>query len=93
MRPVILLARPEPLDVMAPVPDYPPMLFRHRGALRRIRKADGPERIEAEWWLRSGELRDYYRLEDEDGSRYWVFRSGHYKQDEQSRWFLHGYFA
>jgi protein ImuB len=92
-RPVMLLARPEPIDVMAPVPDYPPMLFRRRGQLHRIRHADGPERIEAEWWLAKGELRDYYRLEDESGNRFWVFRKGHYKQEEKSAWFLHGFFA
>ena len=92
-RPVMLLARPEPIDVMAPVPDDPPMLFRRKGVLHRIRHSEGPERIEAEWWLRSGELRDYYRLEDETGNRYWVFRSGHYKPEEKSKWFLHGFFA
>jgi protein ImuB len=92
-RPVLLLPRPEPIEVMAPVPDYPPMLFRHRGVLHRIKKAEGPERIEAEWWLRPGELRDYYRLEDEAGNRYWIFRLGHYRQDEKSKWFLHGYFS
>lgn len=92
-RPVMLLARPEPIDVMAPVPDYPPMLFRHRGQLHRIRHADGPERLEAEWWLRTGELRDYYRLEDEAGNRFWVFRQGHYRPEEKSGWFLHGFFA
>jgi protein ImuB len=92
-RPVMLLARPEPIDVMAPVPDDPPMLFRRKGALHRIRYSEGPERIEAEWWLRSGDLRDYYRLEDDDGNRYWVFRSGHYRPEEKSKWFLHGFFA
>lgn len=92
-RPVMLLARPEPIEVMAPVPDDPPMLFRRKGALHRIRLSEGPERIEAEWWLKSGELRDYYRLEDEQGNRYWVFRYGHYKPEEKSQWFLHGFFA
>ena len=92
-RPVMLLARPEPIDVMAPVPDDPPLLFRLKGVLHRIRASEGPERLEAEWWLRSGELRDYYRLEDEEGNRYWVFRSGHYRPEEKSNWYLHGFFA
>ena len=92
-RPVMLLARPEPIEVMAPVPDDPPLLFRLKGVLHRIRASEGPERLEVEWWLRSGELRDYYRLEDEEGNRYWVFRSGHYKPEEKSHWFLHGFFA
>ncbi len=92
-RPVMLLARPEPIDVMAPVPDDPPLLFRRKGVLHRIRRSEGPERIEAEWWLRAGELRDYYRLEDETGNRYWVFRAGHYKPEQKSEWFLHGFFG
>src|SRR5690606_26760418 len=31
-RPTRLLAKPEPIEVSAPVPDYPPMLFRYIGA-------------------------------------------------------------
>lgn len=92
LRPIRLLRRPEAIDVTAPVPDYPPMFFRYKGVLHRIRKADGPERIEREWWLEKGELRDYYRLEDEQGCRYWVFRSGHFAPEKQTSWFLHGFF-
>ena len=92
-RPVQLLARPEPIQVTAPIPDYPPMLFRHKGKLHTIKKADGPERIEQEWWLQEGEHRDYYAVEDEEGQRYWLFRSGHYTGDQRQQWFLHGYFA
>ena len=92
-RPVRILAKPEPVEVMAPVPDYPPMLFRHKGKLHRIRRAEGPERIEHEWWVAGGMSRDYYRLEDEDGNRYWIFRAGHYRPEKTSQWFLHGYFA
>jgi protein ImuB len=92
-RPIRILPRPEPVEVMAPVPDYPPMLFRHNGRLHRIARADGPERIEPEWWVARGIARDYYRLEDEDGQRYWIFRAGQYSAEKVSQWFLHGYFA
>lgn len=92
-RPVLLLPHPAPIEVVAPVPDYPPMMFRYKGSLHRIRHAEGPERIEAEWWRRKSELRDYYRLEDENGKRYWIFRLGHYRHQAPSRWFLHGFFG
>lgn len=91
-RPLQLVTPPEPIDVTAPIPDYPPMLFRHRGKIHKIVRADGPERIEQEWWLQQGQHRDYYRVEDEEGNRYWLFRLGHY-DDTLYRWFLHGYFA
>ncbi|WP_353196534.1 DNA polymerase Y family protein [Parapedobacter defluvii] len=92
-RPTRLLAKPEPIEVSAPVPDYPPMLFRYKGELHPIRKADGPERIEREWWMDKEERRDYYQVEDEDGRRYWLFRSGHYADGQPQQWFLHGFFA
>ncbi|MBZ4189452.1 Y-family DNA polymerase [Niabella beijingensis] len=91
-RPVYLLPSPEPVIVAAPVPDYPPMLFRYRGKVHHIKKADGPERIEEEWWLEQSRVRDYYVVEDEEGARYWLFRSGHYGE-EKPQWFLHGFFA
>jgi protein ImuB len=92
LRPLLLLLHPEKIEVTAPIPDYPPMLFQHRGKLHRIAKADGPERIEQEWWLQQGQHRDYYRVEDEEGKRYWLFRLGHY-HDKTYQWYLHGYFA
>jgi len=92
-RPTRLLAKPEAIEVSAPVPDYPPMLFRYKGEVHPIRKADGPERIEREWWMDTGEHRDYYQVEDDGGRRYWLFRSGHYEDDQPQRWFLHGFFA
>ncbi len=92
-RPVQLLAEPEPITVAAPVPDYPPMLFRYKGKVHKIKRADGPERIEREWWIEEGLHRDYYHVEDEDGCRYWLFRSGHYGADSSYQWFLHGFFA
>lgn len=92
-RPLQLLPRPEPVTVTAPVPDYPPMLFRYKGALHKIIRADGPERIEREWWLDAGEHRDYYYVEDENGQRYWLFRNGHYNSARPQHWFIHGFFA
>lgn len=95
-RPVRLFERPEPVDAMAEVPEGPPITFRWRRALHRVIAAEGPERIETEWW-REDETRprDYYRIEDEDGRRYWLYRQGLYANDTNPppRWFMHGVFA
>jgi protein ImuB len=95
-RPVRLLPRPEPIEAVAPVPDDPPRMFRWRRRLHQVVRAEGPERIMGEWWRGSREaklLRDYYRVEDQDGRRYWLFRSGHYRPAVRARWFMHGFFA
>ncbi len=92
-RPLQILFKPELIEVTAPIPDYPPMLFRYKGKLHKIIKADGPERIEQEWWLQQGQHRDYYHVEDEEGRRYWLFRSGHYDTPKSYQWFIHGFFA
>lgn len=92
-RPMLLLQPPEQIEVTAPIPDYPPMLFRHKGVVHKVSKADGPERIEQEWWIQQGEHRDYYCVEDEEGHRYWIFREGHYNEIQKPKWYLHGYFA
>ncbi len=92
-RPIQLLSKPERIEVTAPIPDYPPMLFRHKGILHKIIRADGPERIEPEWWIQEGQHRDYYCVEDEEGQRYWLFRSGHYDASKSYQWFIHGFFA
>lgn len=92
-RPLKILLEPESIMVTAPIPDYPPMLFKHKGKLHKIIKADGPERIEQEWWLQKGLHRDYYHVEDEEGNRYWLFRSGHYNNEQRDQWYLHGYCA
>jgi len=91
-RPLQLLSRPEAIMVTAPVPDYPPMNFQYKGKLHTIKKADGPERIEQEWWIEQGQHRDYYYVEDEEGCRYWLFRLGHYN-DASYKWFIHGVFV
>lgn len=92
-RPIQLLSRPQRIEVAAPIPDYPPMHFRYRGKLHKIIKADGPERIEQEWWIREGPHRDYYAVEDDEGRRYWIFRSGHYNEEKSPNWFIHGFFS
>ncbi|SMH52728.1 Y-family DNA polymerase [Azospirillum agricola] len=100
-RPVRLFSPPEPVEATAPVPDDPPLQFRWRGVLHRVRRADGPERIETEWWRpgagRGGNPRDYYRVEDRDGRRFWLFRDGLYRPDTPPdaapRWYLHGFFG
>jgi protein ImuB len=91
-RPLHLLTKPEPIEVSVPIPDYPPLLFNYKGTLHTIKKADGPERIEQEWWTDKSEYRDYYCLEDELGGRYWVFRLGDYLTGDP-KWFIHGFFA
>ena len=91
-RPIYLLQNPEPIWVTALIPDHPPMLFRYKNKLHKVEKADGPERIEREWWIDEGQHRDYYAVEDEEGKRYWLFRSGHYS-DDNYQWFIHGFFA
>lgn len=91
-RPVRLLPRPEVIEVMSLLPDYPPKVFTYKGRRHVVSKADGPERIEREWWQDKGtQHRDYYAVEDTQGQRYWVFRSGHF--DDEPEWFLHGFFA
>ncbi|MGE3516847.1 MAG: hypothetical protein AB7H53_17040 [Hyphomicrobium sp.] len=105
-RPPFLLARPEPIDVVAEVPDGPPARFIWRRVERRIARAQGPRRIAPEWWRtigmsRPARIRDYYEIEDEGGAAYWVFRNGLFggaqeEGDEEAappRWFLHGLFC
>lgn len=78
-RPARLLSPPERIEVLALLPDSPPRRFTWRGAEHRVTRGDGPERIHGEWWRRSGEadaVRDYFRVEDEAGQRFWLYRRG-----------------
>ena len=98
LRPIRLFDPPEPIDVIADVPDGPPVRFRWRRVFHVVIKAEGPERIAPEWWRMMGEAmpatRDYYRVENENGARFWLFRSGLYGQDATlPRWFMHGVFG
>lgn len=97
-RPSRLLARPEPIEVMALLPDHPPASFTWRGVRRLVKRADGPERVFGEWWKSDAEraaVRDYFQVEDVAGERFWLFRSGNEAQAASGvgRWFLHGIFA
>lgn len=99
-RPLCLFDRPEPIEVMAEIPDGPPLTFTWRRVVRRVARAEGPERIAPEWWRdhseHSPEMRDYYRVEDSVGRRYWVFRAGLYQDATERglpRWFVHGLYG
>jgi len=93
-RPLRLLAKPEPIEAVAAVPDGPPLRFRWRRALHEVAAAEGPERIEGLWWNEDeGPARDYFRVEDLAGRRFWLFRAGLYRDTVAPRWFLHGMFA
>ncbi|RYE58973.1 MAG: DNA polymerase Y family protein [Rhizobiaceae bacterium] len=97
-RPVRLLARPENIEVIALLPDHPPVSITWRGKRRRVKRADGPERIFGEWWTRTAEfaaVRDYFVIEDDAGERFWIFRSGDGVDTATGshHWFLHGLFA
>jgi protein ImuB len=95
-RPLHLFEPPQPVETLAEVPDGPPLRFRWRRVLHEIARAEGPERIAPEWWQDGPHppIRDYYRVEDAQGRRFWLFRAGLYEQgSEPPRWFLHGVFA
>ena len=96
-RPIRLFRPPEPVEAAWLLPDDPPFHFTWRRRLHRVKEADGPERIAEEWWVAGdqwspGAIRDYYRVEDEEGRRFWLFRAG-LPGDPPPRWFLHGLFA
>jgi protein ImuB len=113
-RPILLFTPPEPIEAVAELPDGAPARFTWRRVSRRVARASGPERLAPEWWRRASArarpaaVRDYYRLEDEDGGRYWVFREGLYEapdpehpdpehpgpehKDRPPSWWMHGLF-
>ncbi len=93
--PLRLFAHPEPVEAMAEVPDGPPVHFRWRRVLYRVVRAEGPERIAPEWWHQNADrTRDYFRVEDASGHRFWLYREGLYDREiEIPRWFMHGVFA
>lgn len=96
--PLRLLDRPERIEALAEVPDGPPVRFRWRRVLHEVERAEGPQRIGPEWWRAPGRaeaetLRDYFRVEDRTGRRYWLFRQGLYDGQVRPSWFLHGLFA
>ena len=98
-RPARLLKRPEAIEVMAKLPDDPPIRFQWRNKVHRVRHAEGPERIGQEWWRTAfdevgpAKIRDYYRVEDDAGGRYWIYRQGLYGVGAEPKWWLHGLFG
>jgi protein ImuB len=95
-RPLQLFEPPQPVEAIAEVPDGPPIRFRWRRLIHDVARAEGPERIAPEWWRdgSSEPMRDYYRVEDSAGRRFWLFRIGfHEPEQAPPRWFLHGLFA
>ena len=95
-RPLRLFAKPEPIEVMAEIPDGPPLRFRWRRVLHAVSRAEGPERIAMEWWRTQDSMptRDYFRIEDDQGRRFWLYRDGLYERETSPpRWFMHGVFA
>ena len=93
-RPLRLFARPEPIDALAEVPDGPPLRFRWRRVLHDIAAIEGPERIASPWWRRPAPTRDYFRAEDSEGRRFWIYREGLWgRETSQAKWFVHGMFG
>ncbi len=102
LRPLRLFERPEQIKVIAEVPDGPPARFVWRRATHAVVRVEGPERVAMEWWRAQGEMltRDYFRVEDEEGLRFWLYRDGLFDEVEQKEgkppspnWFMHGLFA
>lgn len=99
-RPSTLFDPPQPVEAIAEVPDGPPLRFRWRRVVHDVALAEGPERIAPEWWRRlslgnpqAEPTRDYYRIEDREGRRFWLFRAGlHGREPVEPRWYLHGLF-
>lgn len=103
-RPILLLDPPEPIqDPIFDLPEGAPARFIWRRVSRRIVRAEGPERLSPEWWRprpdgREVRTRDYYRVEDGEGGRYWLFREGRYGWDYSGpdddrrapSWWMHG---
>jgi protein ImuB len=88
--------RPEPVEAVAEIPDGPPLRFRWRRALHEVALAEGPERIAMEWWRHQPAMptRDYFRVEDQSGRRFWLYRAGLYgRETSEPKWFVHGVFA
>ncbi len=100
-RPFLLLDPPESIDVLAPLPDDPPLSFTWRRVTRKVIASNGPERLTREWWKELGQKtsrpRDYYKVSAYEGGTFWLYRSGLYQGDESStsppQWFMHGFFG
>ena len=96
-RPQRMLDRPEAIDVIYATPEGMPRRFVWRRAVHDISRVEGPERIAPEWWRQpsTARLRDYYRVEDSSGRRYWIYREGVIGDGRGGLpgWFMHGLFG
>jgi protein ImuB len=96
-RPIRLLEHPEPIETIAAVPDGPPLRFQWRRMTHHVAAIEGPERIGPDWWRQgqgaASRTRDYFRAEDTEGQRFWLYREGLYHEAPAPRWYLHGFFA
>jgi protein ImuB len=95
-RPIRMFERPELVETMAEVPDGPPLRFRWRRVMHEVSAIEGPERMSSEWWRQDAHAltRDYFRVEDREGRRYWMYREGLYGLEApRPRWFMQGLFA
>lgn len=94
-RPIRLLVHPEAVEVTAEIPHGPPASFRWRRVRHRVSRAEGPERLTPEWWIDGEEAkaRDYFRIEDTIGRRFWLYRQGLYERGDAPSWFIQGIFA
>jgi protein ImuB len=95
LRPILIFTPPQPVETIAEIPEGPPYRFRWRRVLHEIVHVEGPERISPEWWKSEKEPkpRDYYRVEDRQGHRYWLYREGLYAREPGDvRWFIQGLF-
>ena len=85
----------------AGVPEGPPRQFQWRQTHHVVTRHEGPERIAANGGgcARKEDAadkltRDYYRVEDVRGRRFWIFRNGLFHSEAKApRWYLHGLFA
>ena len=102
-RPLRLIEPAEEVEALAMVPDGPPLRFRWRRGIYQVVRSEGPERIAPPWWIgandrpseaKEGITRDYFRIEDTEGRRFWLYREGLYEREtSRPRWYLQGLFA
>ncbi|MBI3408394.1 MAG: DNA polymerase Y family protein [Planctomycetes bacterium] len=86
-RPLRVLPAPAPIEVMSVIPGGAPLVIRRGAEKHAVERSWGPERIETGWWRGQDIQRDYYVIETEEGTRFWIFR-----RLDDGRWFLHGCF-
>ena len=96
-RPQRLLDSPEAIAVIYATPEGLPRRFVWRRLVHDVARAEGPERIAPEWWRERGtaRLRDYYKVEDREGRRFWIYRQGLFGDGRggDPLWFIHGLFG